>query len=73
MIGSRRKYLESLSIDINEIVNKFYKPNTTFIANLINENIYSYDLNNGTLSFSFDTRGQLLEIKANNYLKKKRF
>lgn len=68
LITSNRNYLEEFSIHIKEIVNKFFVPNNIFIANLIKENIFNFSIEDGSLLFSFDTRAQLLEIKAVNYL-----
>ena len=67
-ITSNWNVLEEFSKHIDEVVNKFFVPNNIFIANLIKENKFNFSIENGSLLFSFDTRAQLLEIKAVNYL-----
>lgn len=67
-ITTNRNYLEEFSKHIKEVVNKFFVPNNIFIANLIKENIFNFSIEDGSLLFSFDTKAQLLEIKAVNYL-----
>lgn len=67
-ITSNWNYLEEFSKHIDEVVNKFLVPNNIFIANLIKENIFNFSVEDGSLLFSFDTKVQLLEIKAVNYL-----